>query len=332
MINIIAEAREGQGFGHLARCGALRQTLKDIDVESRILPFTDQLASSLGTQDFPFTETGDILIIDSYILAESQINILKNALKASVVGVIVDDEVIPNHPDFVLSPVPISDLADDFRADQMDSNQQVFSGFILKNSLRIVKSGRRNSGNRLSNIGITLGGELVGSLLLQVLDWVADTLTQKKVRPIRCDIFFRKIFDQSDFDLPDLLKKRFSKRLIVNLIEDAPNYHASISESDLIVCSGGQSSIELIGLGIPVLVLQTEQNQKRQCRWLQRSGLWVSRINSLGSETQLLREFQPESNEIKDLLARQATFLERYTLRGRNAEKLWRQIDLLRMN
>ncbi|MFC1631093.1 PseG/SpsG family protein [Candidatus Omnitrophota bacterium] len=242
---ILTEGGRGIGFGHLSRCLALSQALKQAGAQVKFIIYGDATAAEFlkankqgassfnwqkGDQNFINEAAGfDLAIIDSYLAKKTLYDKFSKLFQGRLA--MIDDFNRLQYPQGVV----ISPSIYGHRLAHPEKNGSTYllgrDYVILRREFR--KAARKAINKKIRNILVTFGG--IGNYKL------AKTIIELLRRKFHCN-----------FQIVEPNKNRFNAKRMLKVM----------SKADICVSAGGQTTYELARLGVPTIGICFAENQK----------------------------------------------------------------------
>ncbi|EJO77051.1 UDP-2,4-diacetamido-2,4,6-trideoxy-beta-L-altropyranose hydrolase [Leptospira interrogans] len=260
---IFTECLTFTGLGHLGRCTALAEILQEAGRDAEIVLHTD--GTGLGGQisvpiraldwknlkmlsDFLNQENPQIVFVDSY-LADVQVyeTIHKKARKL----ICIDDtnRILYPEKSIILNP-GLGGTYLDYDKEQ----NQIFTGieYVLLRKPYREDFERLNVREKVESILITLGG----SDQLNLVPKILEILT--KIKPE----WGKEVVIGSSFQNIKEIESIMDKNTKLHLPMSASEMRDLMLSVDLAVTAGGQTTYELAKCAVPMIIIETAENQK----------------------------------------------------------------------
>ena len=264
MILILTEAGDGIGFGHLTRTMALGEALINIGVTVQLLvqwegePRTEVVEGRTWVQAGRWRDTpvhATKVIIDSYRLPLAGYEAMT---KAGIwMGVIDDDDRLPYAADLVINPNVYA------RTERFPAHARRAVGgapYVILRPPFVAAAGTFVVRAELRRVLLTLGGADVrglGPKLAQqiaalglVVDWIAPGEAPER-----------------------------SPSVSIHGTQSAEGFVHLVTQSDLVICGGGQTLHELACLGAPSIAVELGDDQKRNLAFYEHAGGQSTRLH-----------------------------------------------------
>lgn len=268
----LTEGGRGIGFGHITRCIALSEALKErggVDARfiirgdssiSALLPSSDYLCFNwLAKKDrvIQAAKTADIAIIDSYLAKlnfyqwlysfQSNLVCLDDSFRLDYPGrVVINGSIYAKNPVFTKDKLKNYLLGTDFTLVRREF-WDVPSKPIKKN---------------IKSIMLTLGGEDTRRIAPIILSFLTARYPQA-IKNIVIGRGFRNL---------KAIEGRADKCTKLILYPDAEAMKQAMLNSDIAISSGGQSLYELARVGLPTIAICLAENQKENIEGWQKKG------------------------------------------------------------
>ncbi len=308
MIFIFTEALKASGLGHLGRCTALGEILQESGEEVSIILHTDGI--SLGGQNkipiqpvnwkekttlenFLTKNKVNTSIVDSYLASETIYQIL---FLSSEKLVCIDDTNRISYPQnsIILNP--------GFGGNYLDYNRKekkILTGveFVLLRKPFREKFNYLEKKKNIESILITVGGDDRMNLVPEIL---------KILKHENFDKCKKEIIIGPSFKNREEIKKESDS--FTNLYQglNAEEIRDLMLSVDLAITAGGQTTYELARCGIPMIILETIDNQKGNVKGFFDSG--ISSIIYLDEGELLLPKLKEYLHEYTNFDKRRETF------------------------
>lgn len=319
-IAILTEGGKQMGFGHVTRCLSLYQAFEnrgfapeffisgDISIQSvlgncrfRLLDWVEDIEEIL-----PVVRDAEIVLVDSYLASETVINRIAEQAKEIA---FLDDTARMEYPKgFVINwSIGATDL--DYR--EKENVRYLLGPKYISLREPFWKVPEREFHEEVQRVMLSFGGD-----------------DSKDITP--------KALTMLVWDYPDLKKSVVVGNAFNNIesIEvaadentefiyapDAGGMKRVMSESDIAICSGGQTVYELARVGVPAVVVSVADNQVNNVKAWERTGF----IENAGKWTDE-KLFHNISNKFKILMdperRREAAASGRRTVPGKGAHRL----------
>jgi UDP-2,4-diacetamido-2,4,6-trideoxy-beta-L-altropyranose hydrolase len=269
---IITEGNSKIGFGHISRCISLSQAFNEQNINPYFIINGDETIKNVidprnlylfdwikeNTKLYNLINEADITIIDSYSFSDL---IAKKISKIVKLSVYIDDNNRINYPKGIVvnSSIHAKNL-------KYINNPEIC--YLLGTEYSMLRKefwdpSTKEINKQIETILITLGINDIRNIipkLLKILNEKFPNL-QKKIIVGKC---FRNI-DKLDYSPNKNCTLLFS--LDANEMKDA------MLSSDIAITAGGQTSYELLSLGVPSLIIAVADNQVQSVEEFNKLGL-----------------------------------------------------------
>jgi spore coat polysaccharide biosynthesis predicted glycosyltransferase SpsG len=264
MILILTEAGDGIGFGHLTRTMALGEALIEGGATVQLLvqwegePMAQVVEGRTWVRAGSWRDTpvhADQVIIDSYRLSLAGYEAIANA--GGWLGVIDDNYRLPYPADLVINPNVYAETA------RYSAHARRAIGGAPSVILRppfVAAAGTFAVRATLRRVLLTLGGADVHGLGPQLAQHVASLG------------FF------VDCIAPGRSPER-SPSLSIHSTQGAEGFVQLVTQSDLVICGGGQTLHELACLGTPSIAVELGNDQKLNLDFYEHAGCQSTRLH-----------------------------------------------------
>ncbi|MCX7876394.1 MAG: bifunctional UDP-2,4-diacetamido-2,4,6-trideoxy-beta-L-altropyranose hydrolase/GNAT family N-acetyltransferase [Melioribacteraceae bacterium] len=262
-ISIITEANKNTGFGHLTRCISLYQAFEERNIipkiylngDDSVLPFLEEINYEM----FDWLENkndllrkiknSDAIIVDSYI---ADISFYETISKMTLIPLYFDDTLRLDYPSGII-------LNGAVNAETLPYKKTLTHEYLLglkflplrKEFWEIFEKPLRLD---IQNIILTFGGSDQLNLTTRVLRLLTRNYPSIKKRVIVTQSF--QTISQIE-EVKDSNTEIYNSPTPTELLK-------ILYDTDLAICSGGQTLNELARVGIPTIAIATADNQKIQ--------------------------------------------------------------------
>lgn len=260
---IFTECLTFTGLGHLGRCTALAEILQESKRDAEIVLHTD--GTGLGGQisvpiraldwknlkmlfDFLNQENPQIVFVDSY-LADIQVY---ETIHQKVRKLICIDDI--NRIQYPKNSIVLNPGLGGMYLDYDKEQNQIFTGieYVLLRKPYREDFERLNVREKVESILITLGG----SDQLNLVPKILEILT--KIKPE----WGKEVVIGSSFQNIKEIESIMDKNTKLHLRMSASEMRDLMLSIDLAVTAGGQTTYELAKCAVPMIIIETAENQK----------------------------------------------------------------------
>ncbi|EMJ56425.1 pseudaminic acid biosynthesis-associated protein PseG [Leptospira interrogans serovar Valbuzzi str. Duyster] len=260
---IFTECLTFTGLGHLGRCTALAEILQEAGRDAEIVLHTD--GTGLGGQisvpiraldwknlkmlsDFLNQENSQIVFVDSY-LADIQVYETIHQKVRKLICIDDTNRILYPEKSIILNP-GLGGTYLDYDKEQ----NQIFTGieYVLLRKPYREDFERPNVREKVESILITLGG----SDQLNLVPKILEILT--KIKPE----WGKEVVIGSSFQNIKEIESIMDKNTKLHLRMSASEMRDLMLSVDLAVTAGGQTTYELAKCAVPMIIIETAENQK----------------------------------------------------------------------
>jgi len=277
-----ADASESIGIGHLIRCLALAEELKNKNhscffvtkiqnkdlierIEKnhkhlQINPNANLEQDNKELLNFSNQNKIDWIITDHYDINSEYIQKLKN--KNYNVLSIDDNAIISYHSDIVLNQ--------NIGAEKLKYSNEEYTKFLLGPKYALIRNqllvrDKKTQRSSVKKILIMLGGTDEDNIILKII---------KSIKEIK-DVEFLVIIGPLNPHYNELKKYIDSEKINVKLIRSPENLADFYLDSDIAISAGGSSCYEFSYFGIPNIIITLAKNQVKIAKELDRQKISI---------------------------------------------------------
>lgn len=268
---IFTEGGGDKGYGHLSRCIAIYDSLKEFNIETElVVNGTEEVCTLLMDRNFffcnwpnNFRDNGgnfhdaDLLIFDSYT-AEKK---LYDNIAASTEGlcVFLDDDNRMEYPNgVVINPINAA-----YNLGYSKKKDDLFLGYKYFPFRKEFWYPRKiKHPDLIGNVLLVLGGSDIRGLSLPLIEFITHLLP---------DITLNVIITAS-YKNSDAFNNIINEGVSIHENPSTDNLVSLMLNADVAVTGAGQTMFELAALGVPMIAIGIIENQKYNIESLENDG------------------------------------------------------------
>ena len=319
---IVTEGGMDFGYGHLTRCLSLAEACKGAGMEvSFAIRGDDSVEEVVSGYEFEIynwlVETArllqdlkqsDVMILDSYHAPEELVKEMGSCVR---VPVFMDDTNRIHYPRGIVVNWSIS-------ASELNYPEDSEIVYLLGPRYISLRKAFRNAEKRdvkkeIGSVLITFGGDDSKHMTYPVLKFLTGKYGDWEKRVIIGRAFHGK-------DIKDICVLGDAKTVFIDS-PDAETMSDVMSRSDIAICSGGQTVVELACVGVPAVVISVADNQINNVKGWEKTGFieYAGHYDAPG----LIAELENKLRVMEDRDRRkQSTEAGREAVPGNGAERI----------
>jgi len=271
-VYIITEGNSKIGFGHISRCISLSQAFNERNIDPFfIINGGETIKSLINPQNlflfdwlkennklYNLINEADIAIIDSYSFSDLIAKKISQIVKLSV---FIDDNNRINYPKGIV-------INSSIHAKNLKYLNNPEISYLLGTEYSMLRKifwepSTKDIGKQIETILLTVGMNDIRNLIPKLL----------KILNEKFPNFKKKVIIGKYFQNIDKIDYFQNKNCNLLFSPDANEMKKAMLSSDIAITAGGQTSYELISLGVPPIIITVADNQVQSVEELSKLGV-----------------------------------------------------------
>ncbi|MFA6081577.1 MAG: UDP-2,4-diacetamido-2,4,6-trideoxy-beta-L-altropyranose hydrolase [Patescibacteria group bacterium] len=299
----ITEGKKDIGFGHITRCLGIAKAFEERKVKTLLIVNGDKSILNLLNKEsfkiidwinnedklFSILKTDDIVIIDSYL---ADCRFYEKVSKLARLTVYIDDNNRLSYPKGIV-------INGNIYGSSLNYQKNKFSQYLLGPKYAPLRKefwdvSIKKINKKIKNILVTFGGDDKRNLTSKVL-----SLLQKNYPNINTKFIIGKGFLNKS-----KLHKFKNSKTEFKYDPNTKQIKELMANSDLVISASGQTTLELLRLGIPTIIIKVAENQANIAKALtekhivEYAGDWKDKslFKRLGEKIKKLENYEERKN------------------------------------